>query len=194
MPSSHSESPIEFVRESSKQTKACTLKPETGQLGEARDRRLVADQDQRLRFPAEIAVTNLRPDLVLWSSSCCTVYIIELTVPWEDAMEEAYDCKSLKYAELTANTEQHGRKAKLAAEACSGNRLPGCLKTLKYEAKPNSKPLKPSLVLTSEQVSGLGSRGETRHGLRNDSNKGRGGRGEGRGGRHMLLMSPLEVL
>lgn len=32
-----------------------------------------------------------------------TVYIIELTVSWEDGVEEAYERKSLKYAELAAD-------------------------------------------------------------------------------------------
>ena len=48
---------------------------------------------------------NLRPDLVLWSASLHTVYIIELTVPWKDAMEEAYEHKSLRHAELAADAE-----------------------------------------------------------------------------------------
>ena len=74
---------------------------------------MVADLNQRLCFPVEIATTNLRPDLVLWSASLCTVYIIELTVPWEDAMEEAYVRKSLRYAELAADAEQRGWKAKV---------------------------------------------------------------------------------
>ena len=34
-------------------------------------------------------MTNLRPDLVLWSPSIRSVYIIELTVPWEDNVGEA---------------------------------------------------------------------------------------------------------
>ena len=37
---------------------------------------------QRLTFPSEIAMTDLQPDLVLWR-----VFIIELTVPWEDAVD-----------------------------------------------------------------------------------------------------------
>ena len=71
------------------------------------------DLSPRLYFPPEIATTNLRPDLVLWSSSTKKVYIVELTVPWEDAVEEAYERKSLKYAELAADAEQRGWKAKV---------------------------------------------------------------------------------
>lgn len=64
-------------------------------------------------FPPEIATTNLRPNLMLWSSSLRRVYIIELTVPWEDAVEEVYERKSLKYAELAADAEQHGWEARV---------------------------------------------------------------------------------
>lgn len=69
--------------------------------------------NKRLYFPSEIATTNLRPDLVLWSPSLHIVYIIELTVPWEDAVEEAFERKRLKYTELAADAEQRGWKAKV---------------------------------------------------------------------------------
>lgn len=74
---------------------------------------MLADLDHRLCFPAEIAATNLRPDLVLWSSSLRSAFIVELTVPWEDAVGEAYERKSLKYSELAADAEQHGWKPKV---------------------------------------------------------------------------------
>lgn len=35
----------------------------------------------------EMATTNLRPDLVLWSEARYGVYFMQLTVPWEDAVE-----------------------------------------------------------------------------------------------------------
>ena len=53
----------------------------------------MADFDQGLCFPAEIISTNLRPNLVLWSASFQFVYFIEVTVPWEDAVEEAFERK-----------------------------------------------------------------------------------------------------
>lgn len=49
---------------------------------------------------------------MLWSTSLCTVCIIELTVPLEDAVEEAYERKSLRDAELAADAERRGCKAK----------------------------------------------------------------------------------
>lgn len=60
---------------------------------------MLVDLDQRLCFPVEIATTSLRPDLVLWSSSLRSAFIVELTVPWEDAVVEVYEQKSLNYFE-----------------------------------------------------------------------------------------------
>ena len=70
-----------FVREGEGQANLTTIRPDTGQLGRARDWKLLADLGKKLCFPAEIAATNLRPDIVLWSASLKLVYIIELTCP-----------------------------------------------------------------------------------------------------------------
>lgn len=43
----------------------------------------------------------------LWGARDC-FYIVELTVPWEDAVEKVEEHKSLKYAELAADAEHHG--------------------------------------------------------------------------------------
>ncbi|XP_063058330.1 uncharacterized protein LOC134451862 [Engraulis encrasicolus] len=101
----------QFVREGEKQPRIRPPKTEPGQLAAARDWRLLVDLEQRLCFPAEIAMTNLRPDLVLWSASVRRVYIVELTVPWEDNLGEAFERKKLRYAELAADAEQQGWKA-----------------------------------------------------------------------------------
>lgn len=66
------------------------------------------DLDQSLIFPPEITVTNLRPDLVLWAQSICRACIIELTVPWEEAIEEAWEGKRLPYANLATEAEERG--------------------------------------------------------------------------------------
>lgn len=47
----------------------------------ARDWEMCVNLNQRLNFPPEIAVTELHPNLVLWSNLCHCVFIIELTVP-----------------------------------------------------------------------------------------------------------------
>lgn len=42
-----------------------------------------------MKFPVTIAVTTLGPDRVLLSETTRQVVLLELTVPWEDRVEEA---------------------------------------------------------------------------------------------------------
>lgn len=77
----------------------------------ARDWKMLVDIGQQLIFPPEIASTTLRPDLVLWSPSLKSVYISKLTVPWENSVEEAHECKKLYYTELAADARQQGWNA-----------------------------------------------------------------------------------
>lgn len=107
-----------FVQEGAKPAKVATTTI-TGQLGGSQDWKLLADLSQRLSFPSEIATTNLSELPIRdrnnipqarfwWSSTLSSVYIIELTVPWEDAVGETYERKSLRYTELAADAEQRG--------------------------------------------------------------------------------------
>lgn len=56
-------------------------------------------------------MTSLRPDH--WSKSCQHTYIIELTVPWQDAIDEAYEHKKLCYSNLAAEAEDKSWKVKV---------------------------------------------------------------------------------
>ena len=49
-----------------------------------------------------IAVTAMRPDMVLYSECERIVYFIELMIPFEDVIEKAFERKKLLYAELEA--------------------------------------------------------------------------------------------
>jgi len=70
----------------------------TGQLEASRDWKMLADVDQQLIFPPEIATTNLRLEsLVVWISTHCS--------PDEDAVDEAYERKKLWYAHLATEAE-----------------------------------------------------------------------------------------
>lgn len=97
-----------FVREGVTAARSNSTPSERSQLCLARDWKMLADIGKQLVFPSEIATTSLRPDLVLWSPSIKKVYIIELTVPWEDSMEEAYERKHLRYADLAAEAKHCG--------------------------------------------------------------------------------------
>ena len=101
-----------FIRAGEKQ-RPRPSPPNSGPLNTARDWEMRVDLSQRLIFPPEIAATNLRPDLVLWSKSSRRVFIVELTVPWEDAIDEAFERKRLRYAGLAAEAEGRGWNVKV---------------------------------------------------------------------------------
>ena len=98
---------IQFVRSgeggSEKKTKACG-----GILAKASDWKLEVDLGERMVFPPEVAASELRPDLVVWSGGSRVVVLGELTVPWEENTEVAHEFKTRKYADLVACCETNG--------------------------------------------------------------------------------------
>jgi len=52
------------------------------------------------QFPAHIAATAQRPDIVIWSEKLRTVILLELTVSYERGIADAHKRKQEKYAEL----------------------------------------------------------------------------------------------
>lgn len=101
--------PKSFVREGEKRS-TNRSPPDLCPLNAARDWEMRVDLSQRFTFPPEIAATNLLPDLDLWSKSCRRVFIVELTVPWEEAIDEAFERKRLRYADLAAEADDRGLK------------------------------------------------------------------------------------
>ncbi|XP_019639899.1 PREDICTED: uncharacterized protein LOC109481744 [Branchiostoma belcheri] len=76
---------IGFVREGEgEKRKTGTKDRERGILPTASDWNLRVDLDRRLVFPEEISSTNLKPDVVLWSTQTKQIVLVELTVPWEE--------------------------------------------------------------------------------------------------------------
>ena len=98
---------ITFVREGQKLPNRGTNIP-LGTLQKANDWVLLVDLIHRLVIPAELATSNLRPDIIFCSTALHKVFIIELTVPWEDSIFEAYERKKSKYTELAAEMESNG--------------------------------------------------------------------------------------
>ncbi len=66
------------------------------------------DLDRQLKFPPEIAVISSRPDIVLWSAGTKQIIMLELTVPWEERIEEAYERKMAKYQLLVEACQANG--------------------------------------------------------------------------------------
>ena len=59
-------------------------------------------------FPPQIAETAKRPDITIYSVITKNVIIIELTVPTEENLANAYTGKKCKYQELIAECENRG--------------------------------------------------------------------------------------
>ena len=77
-------------------------------LDSASDWRLIVDLDGRLNVPEEVAVTNMRPDMLLISDQTKKVGIVELTVPGEERIEVSGELKRTKYAGLQEERRKNG--------------------------------------------------------------------------------------
>ncbi|RXN29637.1 reverse transcriptase [Labeo rohita] len=87
--------------------------PAGGRLGlltTATDWQLEVDLDKQLKIPSRITSTRLRPDMIIVSDSTKQLIILELTVPWEERMEEANERKRAKYQELVEECRSQGWK------------------------------------------------------------------------------------
>ena len=100
---------ISFVEEGKEPRPPRQLKYGVAKLfGDCLDWKILADLEEKMVFPQHIAVTNLRPDIVIWSDEGKQVHLVELTVPWEDHLEEAFERKKTKYETLRADCETNG--------------------------------------------------------------------------------------
>ena len=64
------------------------------------DWHVATDLKHNFIFPTEIALTTKRPDIVIWSVKAKKVFIIELTVPYEENFNWAHQRKLEKYEDL----------------------------------------------------------------------------------------------
>lgn len=64
------------------------------------------------KFPQHVVKTTLRPEIVLVSDATKNVVMLELTVPWEEWMEEVFERKREKYDSLVSNCHRQGWKAR----------------------------------------------------------------------------------
>ena len=70
--------------------------------------KMLADPQNPLFFPPQIAVNSLHPDLLLWTVGSKTVLLAELTVPSESNMKWAYERKMVRYADLKSQCQDRG--------------------------------------------------------------------------------------
>ena len=66
-------------------------------------------------FPGHIAITSLRPDLIVFSNSMKRIIIIELTCPCEENMESLHSIKLSKYLPLVDVIRRSGWSVDLFA-------------------------------------------------------------------------------
>nr|XP_020444590.1 uncharacterized protein LOC109953443 [Monopterus albus] len=79
---------ISFIK-AGEETKTTSRKT-SGLLNTAQDWQLLMDFGRQLKFPQNVVKTSLRPDIVLVSEATKNVVMLELIVPWEEWMEEAF--------------------------------------------------------------------------------------------------------
>ena len=72
------------------------------------DWHVATDLKHNLIFPTEIALTTKRPDIVIWSIKAKKVFIIELTVPYEENFDWAHQHKLEKYEDLREQCVRNG--------------------------------------------------------------------------------------
>ncbi|KAK0144687.1 hypothetical protein N1851_016943 [Merluccius polli] len=118
-----------------------------GLLTTARDWQLKVDLGRQLTVPHTIAVTTLRPDLVLLSESTRQVVLLELTVPWEDRMEEVFERKRAKYEELVRECRRNSWKTRcnpieVGCRGFAGQSLCRALRLLGIRGLHNKKAIK----------------------------------------------------
>ena len=99
-------SSIKFVRKGAKVPRKRT--PPLGILHQASDWILLADLNKNYCFPVHIALTQLRPDITIFSNSLRKVNLTELTCPCEENMESWHATKINKYLDLKTIIESKG--------------------------------------------------------------------------------------
>lgn len=74
---------------------------------------LSLDLREQLKFPETTATTTLKPDMLLISDASKQI-LLELTLPWEDWIDEANQKKRAKYADLVEECRNNGWQANCA--------------------------------------------------------------------------------
>lgn len=72
---------------------------------------MTGDVGKQLCYSINITITTLRPDIVLWSTMEKHVLLVELTMPWVQGNQEAYERKKSRYADLVAECQEKGWRA-----------------------------------------------------------------------------------
>jgi hypothetical protein len=86
--------------------------PQTGILCHSDDWKMCADiSNMQYTFPAHIAQTSSRPDILIWSEKIKTILLLELTVPLEENTALAQARKLKRYQDLVEACKMNGYQA-----------------------------------------------------------------------------------
>ena len=95
-----------------------------GLLGGIHDWVLMGDGvSNNYSVPPELAITTLRPDILLFSTTSKSCVLLELTVPFEDTVQDAAERKTRKYEALQKEIASNGYTCTLftVEVGCRGN-------------------------------------------------------------------------
>ena len=99
---------IQFVKEGniSKLARKNMRKPSS--LEGCADWHVASDLKHNFIFPTEIALLTKRPDIVIWSMKAKNVFVIELTIPFQENFDWAHQRKLEKYDDLREQYVRNG--------------------------------------------------------------------------------------
>ena len=88
-------------------------------------------------FP--VVDTEQRPDLLVWNEDREVTWMIELTVSWETNIDDAFEYKMRRYAELKKRCEEEGWKTEclpieVGARGYVGHRVYSLLSKLSFNS------------------------------------------------------------
>ena len=136
---------INFLRTGEKPNKMdISQKQEKSYLDTANDWKLEVDLDGRLKIPAELSTTNLRPDMMLISRQTKQAGFIELTVPSEERIEVSSEIKKNKYEAIAIEGRQRGWRVRIWAVevGCRGfpaSSMASLIKEIGYRGKDGKR-------------------------------------------------------
>ena len=140
---------IKFVKEGQKPNKTNKKTKTEGVLHTASDWKLKVDLEDGLVIPVSLAITSLRPDILLFSPLSKKAIIIELTCPCEENMGVWHEEKSQKYHPLCTSIRSNSWSVYFfAVEVAVGARgfcaesVRSCLRRLGFSNKLCNKTLK----------------------------------------------------
>lgn len=116
--------------------KVLSEKSHSGILCRADDWKICVDlPGYNYNFPAHIAQTESRPDIVFWSNSAKCCVLVELTVPLEENTAGAQIRKLTKYSDLVDACNMRGYETKcftieVGSRGWVAPSVPSCLKHL----------------------------------------------------------------